>query len=92
MSDPPRSVAAGSSRTKGRPVRYRITYRAETHLLEEVVDADSVSSEGQAHLVLRGTALVMGQPREYVVRRLRRCDVASIHQLAVAGEGDDVIA
>lgn len=35
----------------------------------ELLDADSCRREG-AHTVLRGTALVMNQPREVVVRRV----------------------
>ena len=35
----------------------------------ELVEADSARQEG-IHLVLRGTKLVIGQPREVVLRRL----------------------
>ena len=35
----------------------------------ELVEADSVRREG-IHLVLRGTKLIIGQPREVVLRRL----------------------
>ena len=38
---------------------------------EELLDADSASVE-EIHTVLRGTAYVMGRPREVVVRRVPR--------------------
>lgn len=45
---------------------YRLTPSGQQ---SELLDADSCRREG-AHTVLRGTALVMNQPREIVVRRV----------------------
>jgi uncharacterized protein YcsI (UPF0317 family) len=47
------------------------TYRLTTPDSVELLQADSCRVEG-AHTVLRGTALVMGRPRELVVRRVPR--------------------
>ena len=45
---------------------YRLTVPGQP---EEVLEADRLAVEGQ-HQVLRGTRLVMNQPREVVVRRV----------------------
>ncbi len=47
------------------------TYRPTASDSIELLEADSCRVEG-AHSVLRGTAYVMGRPREVVVRRVPR--------------------
>lgn len=54
---------------------YRITFADGR---TEDVDGDHVALEGESHIVIRQTVLVIGRPREVVVRRL------------VAGGVDDV--
>ena len=50
----------------------------------ELVEADSARQKG-IHLVLRGTKLVIGQPREVVLRRL-----PSSVTVELVDDGDDV--
>jgi uncharacterized membrane protein len=49
--------------------QYRVTYTDDR--IDEVVEAERVTVEGSIGLVaLRKTVMVMGQPREVVVRRI----------------------
>jgi len=49
--------------------QYRVTYTDDR--VDEVVEAERVTVEGSIGLVaLRKTVMVMGQPREVVVRRI----------------------
>jgi hypothetical protein len=65
-------------------VQFCITYRPETNLPPEVVEAEHATVEGEANVVLRGTVLVIGQPREVVVRRIRAVDVLRVDELPAA--------
>lgn len=55
---------------------YRITY--STDAADEVVEADRVAVEAGGQIVLHQIVMVIGQPREIVVLRLRGRDVASV--------------
>lgn len=61
--------------------QFTITYRDELGRASETVEADRADTE-PAHglVVLRRAVLVIGQPREVVVRRLHAADVHSIEQ------------
>lgn len=61
---------------------YLITYRPDTGQLPETVQADSVTVEGETHVVFRQTRLVIGLPREIVVRRIRAAGVVSVDEPA----------
>lgn len=83
------SGAHATMHTEGRlatreadPMLYRITYRPEVAQPAETVEADRVDVESGVHIVLRGTAIVVGQPREIVVRRLRAADVLAVTEIA----------
>lgn len=45
---------------------------------------------GNARLVLREVALVIGQPREVVARRIRAADVLSVTEVPEAGSVNSV--
>lgn len=60
---------------------FRITYRPERALPPEEVEGDRVVVEGDRHVVVRRTVLVIGQPREVVVRRLSGDDVVSVDRV-----------
>jgi hypothetical protein len=64
---------------------FRITYRPETGRAPELVEAEHVKAEGESHVVFRSTTLVIGQPREYVVRRVAGEDVLSVEADASVG-------
>lgn len=57
---------------------FTITYRPETGLPAETVDADGVRTEAGGQVVLRRSVLVVGQPREVVVRRLAGAQVLRV--------------
>lgn len=63
---------------RGRPMRYRITYHPDMEREPELVEADSVAVEGGTQIVLRGATVVIGQPREIVIRRLRAAEVEAV--------------
>jgi hypothetical protein len=64
---------------------FRITYRPELDRAREDVEADRADVEGgNGMVVLRGTVLLMGRPREVVVRRLSARDVLSVDPVADA--------
>lgn len=65
---------------------YLVTYRPETRR-PETVEADAVDVGGQTHLVFRCTQLVIGRPREVVVRRIQAATVTAVEQL---GPGPNV--
>lgn len=57
---------------------YKITYRPEAEQAPEFIEADEVTVEGESHIVLRKTVLVIGQPRLVPVRRVPAIHVAEI--------------
>jgi hypothetical protein len=60
---------------------FRITYRPETGQPHEDIEADRVEVEGtHGMVVLRRQVLVMGNPRDIVVRRLPGATVASVDE------------
>lgn len=59
---------------------FRITYRPETGRAAELVEAEQAKIEGESHVVFRATTLVIGQPREYVVRRIAADGVLSVEE------------
>jgi hypothetical protein len=60
---------------------YRVTYRPDLRHPAEDVDADRVTVQpGSGQVLLHTSVLVIGQPREIVVRRLRGEDVLSVEQ------------
>lgn len=62
---------------KGPPTMptYRVSY-ADGRL--EHVEGDHVTVEGESHIVIRRTMLVIGKPREVVVRRIRAVDIIDV--------------
>jgi hypothetical protein len=61
---------------------YRVTYRPELDREPEDVEADAVTVEGGNGLVvLRQVVMVIGRPREVVIRRLRGGDVVSVEPI-----------
>lgn len=60
---------------------YRVTF---TDGRTEDVAGDHVSVEGASHIVIRQTVLVIGQPRQVVVRRLRSADVADVAAVSLS--------
>lgn len=63
---------------------YRITYA--TNRPPEVVEADRVSLQpGNAQVLLHKTVLVVGLPREVVVRRLSGGDVTAVEEIPPGG-------
>jgi hypothetical protein len=61
---------------------FTITYRDELGRAPETVEADRADTE-PAHglVVLRRAVLVIGQPREVVVRRLHAADLRSLERV-----------
>ena len=61
---------------------YRVTYRTGLPMATEDIEADSVTVQaGTGHVVLHRAVLVIGRPREVVVRRLRGQDVERVNRL-----------
>ena len=69
--------------------RYRIRFHAETGWADELVEAERLDCEAGGWLVFRATVLVIGAPREVVVRRVATAPVRQVTQVVwVATEGD----
>lgn len=66
---------------------FTVTYRPETGLAPETVEAHTVRVEADAQVVLRRTVWVIGQPRDIVVRRLPGTHVLSVEQADAADGG-----
>jgi hypothetical protein len=63
---------------RSRPVLYRVTYRPELLQESELVDAEGMRVEGSGQVVLWRMQLVIGVPREVVVRRLAADRIVSV--------------
>lgn len=63
---------------------YWITWRRELQRPAELVEADSLRRDGSGHLVLLRIVIVIFDPREIVVRRLRVADVVQVEPLTDA--------
>ena len=57
-------------------------FRPATDLPPELVDTDRVDLEGELWLVFRRVVMVIGLPREVVVRRLPAAPVADVVEVA----------
>jgi hypothetical protein len=66
---------------RSRPVLYRVTYRAELLQEPELVEAEGVRVERSGQVVLWRMQLVIGAPREVVVRRLSADRIVSVDPL-----------
>ena len=62
---------------------YRLTYRADLGRKPEIIEADTLTVEDTGNVVLRKIVLVIGLPREVVVRRLRGADLVSVDLVSV---------
>ena len=60
---------------------YRIRFHASTGRAEEVLEAERLDVEAGGWLVFRATVLVIGSPREVVVRRLTCAGVQAVTQV-----------
>jgi hypothetical protein len=63
---------------RSRPVLYRVTYRPESSQEPELVEADGMRVERSGQVVLWRMQLVIGVPREAVVRRLPADRIVSV--------------
>lgn len=57
---------------------YRITYRPELDRPAELVEGDQLAVEGEGHVVIRRDVVVIGCPRDVVVRRFRGADLLDV--------------
>ena len=60
---------------------YRIGFSAGSGLPDELLQAERLDVEGGTWLVFRAMVLVIGAPREVVVRRLAASAVATVTQV-----------
>jgi hypothetical protein len=60
---------------------YRITFTTPTGRDDEVVMAERLDVEAGGWLVFRATVLVIGSPREVVVRRVTSSGVQAVTQV-----------
>lgn len=60
---------------------YRIRFCAGSRLPDEHLEAERLDVEGGTWLVFRASALVIGAPREVVVRRLPTSAVGTVTQV-----------
>ncbi len=60
---------------------YRIRFHASTGLADEQLEAERIDLEAGGWLVFRATVLVIGAPREVVVRRVATAPVRQVTQI-----------
>jgi hypothetical protein len=60
---------------------YRIRFHTSTGLTDEHVEAERLDHEAGGWLVFRATVLVIGAPREVVVRRVAAAPVRQVTQV-----------
>ena len=64
--------------------QYRIRFHASTGLVDEHLEAERLDVEAGGWLVFRATVLVIGAPREVVVRRVAAAPVRQVVQVVWA--------
>ncbi len=64
---------------------YRVTYRPDAGLPPELVETDRVSVEPAGLVVMHRSVLVIGSPREVVVRRFSGAQVLDVAEVIPRG-------
>ena len=67
--------------------QYRIRFHASTGLADEQLEAERLDLEAGGWLVFRATVLVIGAPREVVVRRVATAPVRQVVQVVWTASG-----